>query len=98
MFIRSGYSAQTRSVLPDVPGGSGTEHHDVARQILVRGLDAARRAPVQAGRDPLAFELLDVHEVEADHRALARARGRAPAGQAAQAVGRRFAPAAQEPA
>src|SRR5438270_3955586 len=96
MFIRSGYSAQTRSVLPDGRGGSGTEHYDVARQILVCGLDAARRAPVQAGRDSLAFELLDVHEVEADHVALARARGRAPAGQAARAVGRRLAAAGQD--
>src|SRR5947209_10452134 len=98
MFIRSGYSAQTRSGLPDGGGGSGTEYHDVARQILVCGLDAARRAPVQAGRDSLPFELLDVHEVEANHVALARARGRALAPQAARSVGRRFAAAGQDPA
>src|SRR5947209_3689285 len=98
MFIRSGYSAQTRSVLGASPPRSRTKHHHVALQILVGGLDAARGSGVPTRRDPLALELLDAHEVELDHVPLAAGRSRVgpQAEQSGGALGRRFAAAGQD--
>src|SRR5579863_3742975 len=61
MFIRSGYSAQTRSVR-----GSGTEDHHLAADMLLGRRDAANRVGAEAG--PLAglLQTLNAEDVERD--------------------------------
>src|SRR6185437_16792268 len=66
MFIRSGYSAHTRSSRAI----SGTEHHHAAGDVLVGGRQDARRLLPQARLGALAAEHRDGHEVELDQVAL----------------------------
>src|SRR3984957_5138895 len=75
MFIRSGYSAQTRrtrSVDGTSEGGggetdSGTQHHHQAADVLIRRLDHKGRFGTKAGLQALALELGDVDASELDH-------------------------------
>src|SRR5271154_3045034 len=84
MFMRSGYSAQTRSACVGERAAlagaatSGTKHHDDAADVIVGRLDSARRLRRQPGRDPLALELLRAHAIELDDVALARGARRLP--------------------
>src|SRR6185437_7637805 len=76
MFIRSGYSAQARSV--GVPGAvapaSDTEHHHDAGDVLVGGRDLMARQRAKAGPARIALELLGADAVKLDHVALGRGR------------------------
>src|SRR6476620_6207124 len=72
MFIRSGYSAQTRSTR------SGTEHRHRRPDVLVAFGDADRRLGAQPVRGRLGLEPGDVEAVELDDvgaRAARAARG-----------------------
>src|ERR1700730_4686809 len=102
MFIRSGYSAQTRSVVgacSEAPS-SGNERHHLAPQMLLGGLDAPDRPRTQTRREPLPLKLLDAEEIELDHVTLAfgARRPRAEAEQADGALPCRFPPPGQDPA
>src|SRR6478672_2919724 len=72
MFIRSGYSAQTRSTR------SGTEHRHRRPDVLVALGNADRRLGAQAVRGRLGLEPGDVEAVELDDvdAGAARAAGR----------------------
>src|SRR5271154_1155991 len=78
MFMRSGYSAQTRSACVGEraalagAAASGTKHHDDAADVIVGRLDSARRLRRQPAREPLALELLRAPAIELDDVALAR--------------------------
>src|SRR5690348_7235557 len=58
MFMRSGYSAQTRS--------SGTQHHHLAARIVLGGRHVRPPAPLEAERNPLALEPSHGQPVKAD--------------------------------
>src|ERR671930_347035 len=60
MFIRSGYSAQTRRVR------SGTEYHHCRADVLERLRDAPPRLGAQAERRRLVLELLGLDAIELD--------------------------------
>src|ERR1700729_1587406 len=72
MFIRSGYSAQTRS------RRSGTEHHHLGADVFLGRRNLRQSARRQPGRSGLALELLDAETIEMDPINLRRhlARGR----------------------
>src|SRR5271165_307903 len=82
MFMRSGYSAQTRSG----PGAewvgvsSGTEHHHRAAHVLLGGGHLASGERLKVGRHSLPLELPSAYAVELDDLApRARRALRAPA-------------------
>src|ERR1700727_2645625 len=62
MFMRSGYSAHTRSVR----GASGTEHHHGAPDVVLGGGDLQPASRPQAGGLALALQDVGVHAVEVD--------------------------------
>src|SRR4051812_3069352 len=62
MFIRSGYSAQTRSVRP----ASGTQHHHRRADVVVGLGDRARGLDAQPGIGALGLERRGLEAVEAD--------------------------------
>src|ERR1700759_1520530 len=66
MFMRSGYSAHTRSVR----SGSGTKHHHRAPDVLLGGGDLHPAGRAQARGLALALEQVWIHAVEADEVAL----------------------------
>src|SRR5579871_1003592 len=66
MFIRSGYSAQTRRT------GSGTEHHHLAGRVFLGLADDAGRLGAQPRALRLPPELLLADAVEFDHILFAR--------------------------
>src|ERR1700679_1250960 len=90
MFIRSGYSAQTRRTRSvggtgGAGGGetdSGTEHHDHAADVLVGRLDHERRLGAKAGLHALALEFGDAEQGELDRVALDGEPPRRPVGRA----------------
>src|SRR5271155_1184773 len=68
MFMRSGYSAHTRSTRP-VPGeatASGTQDHHRASHVVPRGTKLAGALGTQARLDRLALQLIRGHAVELD--------------------------------
>src|ERR1700685_4199644 len=74
MFIRSGYSAQTRRTRSagGTGGGggeedSGTQHHHQAADVLIRRLDHKGRFGTKAGLQTLALEPGDPDASELDH-------------------------------
>src|SRR5438874_9987297 len=86
MFIRSGYSAQTRKARaggsPSPALRSGTQHHDGAAGVLLGGRDVARGRRGEAQRARLSSQLRRAQTVELDDASLAPdaagARGRSP--------------------
>src|SRR3954470_8474647 len=72
MFIRSGYSAHTRSVR------SATEDHHRRADVDVGGRDAPHRARLEAQRLGLRLELLGVQAIETDDVVALRARAAGP--------------------
>src|SRR5271170_2729204 len=65
MFIRSGYSAQTRNVRSDALD-SGTEHHHDARRVVIGRGDHAGAGGGQPRLVALVLELGDAHTIELD--------------------------------
>jgi hypothetical protein len=79
MFMRSGYSAQTRRTAADgdpvvveeeregvAEWRSGTQHHHSAAGVIVGGLDLASRLWLKTSDRALAFQLRGVKEIELD--------------------------------
>src|SRR5438874_210279 len=58
MFIRSGYSAHTRS--------SGTEDHHLAARVVIGGRNTSAPGRGEAGRGSLALEPASSQAVQAD--------------------------------
>src|ERR1700749_90261 len=71
MFIRSGYSAQTRST-----GGTGTQQHHLAADVVVGRSDGRPPAATQSDALRLGLELVTGQAVEPDHVLLDRSRAR----------------------
>src|SRR5579871_2431499 len=62
MFIRSGYNAQTRRVA----GGSGTEYHHLAADVLGGLRDAPDTAAAESGGLGFPDQAPDAEDVELD--------------------------------
>src|SRR5437879_18512 len=81
MFIRSGYSAHTRSTRGERGEGvSRTQHHHRAARVLVGSRNLARGLHAQAGGGALALQLARAEALQSDHIAFGSPLQPAPGG------------------